>query len=144
MRKVLGTLAAVVAAVALAATAAWAGAPGDSVREARLLDYLDKYMLDGTSDVARQDRAFVAEHQDLVVAEANRSCEWLRERPTAPRLDPSGGFSFDTLSRRYVGLPAVPEMTLHSEGRSYVVAGAWEFLCPGVRASRTAPTGIED
>ena len=87
------------------------------------------------------DAAWARAHPDQVLAEANRSCDWLARQPLAPmRIDPTGYYARDGLQDRYLAATAddrLAEVSLG--GRSLIVAGAWTYLCAQTVVGRVAP-----
>ncbi len=92
-----------------------------------------------------RDLAWVKAHPDIVLAEGDRACVWLADQPAAPAVDPTGESAFDTVFGRYLSTTKGTSLTkLSPQGRSTVVAGAWEYLCHNAREAATAPRSLQE
>jgi hypothetical protein len=89
---------------------------------------------------APADKTWAIEHPDDVLAEGNRACEWLSQRPSAPDVDPSGASSVYNLTNAYLKQArGKSEVPLTREGHRSLVAGAWGYLCWSERRDKSAP-----
>jgi len=91
-----------------------------------------------------RDTAWVKTHPREVLAAGDRSCNWLAQQPSAPTVDPSGRFAFETVLGRYFASSSGTRLGLSPSGESTVVAGAWAYLCRDDRDARTAPRSLEE
>jgi hypothetical protein len=99
--------------------------------------YVVTYMPDSGSPA---DENWATEHPDDVLAEGDRACEWLSQRPSAPDVDPSGASSVPTLTNAYLKQArGEPEVPLTREGHRTLVVGAWGYLCWSERRDKSAP-----
>jgi hypothetical protein len=100
--------------------------------------YLETYL-------APADQAWLAGHWQVAQEEADRSCAWLDRQPIPPaNVDPSGHFAFDTVINQYLHTPTAITFGPSGQGRSFIVAGAWAYLCHGSRDAHTAPRSLEE
>jgi hypothetical protein len=92
-------------------------------------------------DVTQHDRAWLDEHRDIVLADGRAACEWLEQFPEAPEIVPSGDADSAEFRARYIQQTREStQMAVSKRTRIAVLAGAWEYLCPGTRDSRTSPS----
>jgi hypothetical protein len=104
--------------------------------------------IDGWSSSAQPgrqvlDRRWAIAHPDLVLEEGDQACAWLKPQPDAPEVDPSGRSTVGTLISTYIKATAddrIPPVARMSE--SYIVAGAWAYLCKDLREDKTAPSSL--
>lgn len=96
-------------------------------------------------DGSARDEEWAAGHSDEILAEGDRACDWLSQRPSAPEVDPSGNSDVGALASRYVTLSDRENpLPLSREGRRTVVVGAWAYLCWSERRDKTAPPSLEE
>jgi hypothetical protein len=104
--------------------------------------YVVTYMPDSGSPA---DENWATEHPDDVLAEGDRACEWLSQRPSAPDVDPSGASSVYNLTNAYLKqVREQPEVPLTREGHRSLVAGAWGHLCWSKRQDKSAPISEDE
>ena len=132
-----------VALLAMAATGCAAGTAGSEPDEAAYQEYVTTYVGDyydsRTPDAGPADRRWVTANADLVLAEGNAACAWLRTQPKAPReRTNSGPYSLTEVMTRYGGSPTTTPLS--EGGRSTIAAGAWEHLCRADRGEHVSPT----
>jgi hypothetical protein len=111
--------------------------------QAAFSDYVATYVGGWSSSAdpggPQRDLTWVRQHPDELVAEGDRACHWLAQRPAAPPVDPSRAFSVDALAEQYVSRPPASAPPLSAAGYRTLVEGAWQYLCWSDRRARTAP-----
>ena len=91
------------------------------------------------------DYTWAAEHPTRMLAEGDRACEWLSQQPDVPDVAPDRSYEAHTLMARYVDTAHMRRRVEQSHlGQTYVVAGAWAYLCRDTRTTKTAPTGADE
>jgi hypothetical protein len=107
--------------------------------------YLPGWGSSASPGVPQRDRAWTREHPDAVLAEGYAACAWLAAQPQVPDLVPSGAATVDAMARRYQGATAAStNVDIDERSRSTIVVGAWAYLCPGTRDSRTSSQSASD
>jgi hypothetical protein len=92
-----------------------------------------------------RDDAWAADHPDEVLAEGDRACDWLAQRPTAPEVDPSGKSDVSALANGYLRVAnGERPLPLSREGRRTVIIGAWAYLCWSERGDKSSPPSLEE
>jgi hypothetical protein len=131
--------AAIVLLAAAATGCAGGGGPDEAAYQDYVVTYIGDYYDSRTPDAGPADRRWVTAHADLVLAEGNAACAWLRTQPKAPRTRTNTGpYSLTEVLARYGESPTTTPLS--AGGRSTIAAGAWEHLCRSERSERTSPT----
>lgn len=117
--------------------------------EAGYRAYVDEYVpgwwSSGLKGVPERDKAWLEAHPDAVLAEGDAACRWLAEQPPVPELVTSGTATVGATAARYLDASQpVSAVDVHEWTRSGVVVGAWAYLCPATRETRTSPVSNED
>lgn len=118
-------------------------------RESQFSGYWHTYLPDWRSSASRgvpkRDREWARSHPQAVLAEGYAACAWLVSQPTVPDLVPSGAATVSRMSRRYqYETVATTKVDIDERSRSTIVVGAWAYLCPSTRSSRTSPQSPND
>ncbi len=151
--RLRGALGALTFAVGVTAIAAWAFA-GDRASHPRDEQAFAAYVSNAGNDMAtaggsdaalhNADYDWAARHPARMLSEGDRACDWLAKLPDAPDLAADGSFEAHTLVLRYVDTARIGRRLDQTHlGQTYLVAGAWAFLCRDTRSAKTAPTGAE-
>jgi hypothetical protein len=104
-----------------------------------VLKYVDGWSSSRYPGAQDRDRVWVEDHMAAVVAEGQRSCDWLRARSDAPDRDPLRRYDGHTIESRYLRQSESDTLVrLHEMSRRTVVDAAWYYLCPRVRHAKTS------
>jgi hypothetical protein len=114
-------------------------------QEGQYSAYVREYATDWRSSTLRgvpqQDRVWLAEHHDMVLAEGQASCAWLEKLPEVPDIVPSGDADSGKIREQYLDeTSSSTQMAVNERTRSGVITGAWAYLCPDIKYSRTSPS----
>lgn len=129
--------------------------PGDAASHPRdeqtFLTYVshtgDDMATAGGADATSHDADYnwAAEHATRMLAEGDRACEWLSRQPDAPDVAPDRSYEAHTLITRYVDTAHLRRRVNQTYlAQTYLVAGAWAYLCRDTRSTKTAPTGADE
>ena len=74
-----------------------------------------------------------------MLTEGERACGWLDDEPDPPRFGADESrYGRHAMTTRYLKTAAMEERIRHTElGQTYVVAGAWSYLCPALADEKT-------
>lgn len=106
--------------------------------------YVDGWSSSADPGGPRRDERWVLAHPDQVLAEGDRACSWLIQRPDAPDVDPTGRSTVDVLARRFAEAEHARNPRVSILGHSTMTAGAWSYLCSSVREDKTAPRSRDE
>lgn len=139
-------------AMTAAAMMAFAGDAASHPRdEQTFLTYVshtgDDMATAGGADATSHDADYhwAAQHPTRMLAEGDRACEWLSRQPDAPDVAPDRSYEADTLVARYLDTAHLRRRVDQTYmAQTYLVAGAWAFLCRDTRSTKTAPTRADE
>jgi hypothetical protein len=87
----------------------------------------------------REERAWLDDHHDIVLAEGRAFCDWLEQFPEVPEVVPSGEADVGKFRMRYISATAATtDMAVSERARVTVLAGAGAHFCNGTVDSRTS------
>lgn len=83
--------------------------------------------------------AWAQAHPELILAEGDRACGWLRGQPAAPRDNAPEAFTLEAMESRYVAETTGLEIArVYPEARMVIAGNAWFELCWGSTDARVS------
>lgn len=116
-------------AAVLAAALFWFDAANDRLQ---FYGYIQKY-------APREERVWLDDHHEVVLAEGRAFCDWLGQFPEVPEVVPSGEADVGKFRMRYIrATEATTGMAVSDRARVTILAAAGVHFCDGTVESRTS------